>query len=53
MVFLAKYNNLAGWCSGLSLLLCLGQSAGYFLQRDYRRGLYFLFAFAITLTVVL
>ena len=53
MVNIFRRLKPSDYCNMLSLAFCLGQSAAYFYQRDYRRGLYFLFAFAITLTVVL
>lgn len=51
MSILAKYNNPQGWITGINLLFCLALSAAYLFQRDYRRALYFFFAFCITVTV--
>lgn len=49
----ARYNNRAGYVAAANLVFCLCQSIAYLAQKDYRRGLYFFFAFCITATVVL
>jgi len=51
MTALAKYNNPAGYIAAVNLLFCLALSAAYLAQKDYRRALYFFFAFCITVTV--
>jgi hypothetical protein len=53
MSFLQKYNNPAGYIGAVNLLFCLSLSAAYLLQKDYRRSLYFFFAFCITATIIL
>ena len=52
MNYLAQYHNWVGYLALANLLFCLSQSVAYFLQKDYRRSLYFFFAFCITATVV-
>lgn len=51
--FLSKYNNVAGYIAAANLAFCFSLSVAYLLQKDYRRALYFFFAFCITATVVL
>lgn len=48
-----KYNNPAGYIAFSMILFNLLLAGAYFLQKDFRRALYFLFAAAITCTVVL
>lgn len=48
-----KYNNPAGYIALVNLLFALSLSVAYLLQKDYRRALYFFFAFCITATIVL
>lgn len=36
-----------------NLVFCLALSVAYLIQKDYRRSLYFFFAFCITATVTL
>lgn len=50
---LLKHNNAAGYIALANLLFCLSLSIAYLAQRDYRRSLYFFFAFCITATIVL
>jgi len=50
--YLQQYNNWAGYVAVASLVLSLAQSMAYVVQQDYRRALYFFFAFCITATVV-
>lgn len=51
--FCAKYSNVAGYIAAVNLAFCLSLSIAYLVQKDYRRALYFFFAFCITATVVL
>ena len=51
--FLTKYNNTAGYIATANLVFCLSLSIAYLAQKDYRRALYFFFAFCITATIVL
>lgn len=44
-----NWGQIGGWAGAL---FALGTSVGYAYARDYRRALYFFFAFCITLTVV-
>lgn len=48
-----KYNNPASIIGITSIAFNLVLAVAYFLQRDLRRALYFLFAACITSTVVL
>lgn len=48
---LQKYNNPAGWIAVINLAFCLALSVAYLCQKDYRRALYFFFAFCITATI--
>lgn len=50
--YLQQYNNWAGYIAVTSLLFNLALGASYVVQKDYRRALYFFFAFCITLQVV-
>lgn len=52
MSFLHKYNNPAGWIGVANVLFALSLSAAYFVQKDFRRSLYFFFAACITATIV-
>ena len=50
--FLARHNNAAGYIAAVNLAFCLSLSVAYLVQKDYRRALYFFFAFCITATIV-
>jgi uncharacterized membrane protein len=51
--FLSKYNNVAGYIAFANLAFSLVLAIAYLFQKDYRRALYFFFAFCITATIVL
>jgi hypothetical protein len=44
-----NYGQLGAWAGAF---LSLGSAIGYLAARDYRRALYFLFAFCITVCVI-
>jgi hypothetical protein len=44
-----NYGAIGAWAGAV---LSLVSAVGYFAAHDYRRALYFFFAFAITLTVI-
>lgn len=44
-----NWGSIVGWTGAF---LSLGSSIGYFYVKDYRRGFYFLFGFAITICIV-
>lgn len=50
--YLQQYNDWAGYIAVASLLFNLALAASYAVQKDYRRALYFFFAFCITATIV-
>lgn len=52
LTYAQQYNNFSGYVSIASLVFNLVLAAGYAAQKDYRRALYFFFAFCITATVV-
>jgi hypothetical protein len=44
-----NWGNVGAWAGAF---LSLGSAVGYLIAKDYRRALYFLFAFGITLVVI-
>jgi hypothetical protein len=44
-----NWGNVVAWAGAF---LSLGSAIGYAFAKDYRRALYFAFAFAITITVI-
>ena len=44
-----NWGQVIAWAGAL---LSLGASVGYFVAKDYRKALYFFFAFCITVTVI-
>jgi hypothetical protein len=51
--FLTRHNNAAGYILAANVTFCVALAVAYTAQREYRKGLYFFLAAAITITVAI